>query len=108
MTQVKPYGTPPPQKVLDKFASLFEQDVGSSEMAIDRETVIRLAREADKYADDHEYAPDDGDWDEIRDQRFAALVLEHGRDEDKVLMKKSLTVLDCISSALRQRLEAKK
>lgn len=50
-------------------------------MSIDRETVIRLAIEADRYADEHEYAPDDGDWDEVRDQRFAALVLEHGRIE---------------------------
>ena len=42
------------------------------DQAMNRENIIRMAREADKYATDQ--TSDPYDWQEIRDEHFAALV----------------------------------
>ena len=52
-------------------------------MALDQSEIIRMAREADDYADDFiqmpgEYHPD---WHTVRDERFAALVAEATKEK---------------------------
>jgi hypothetical protein len=52
-------------------------------MNIDRESVIRMAREADDYADKHTpgFSTLPNEWQEIRDKRFAALVAAEATEE---------------------------
>jgi hypothetical protein len=57
---------------------------------MNREDIIRMARESDQYADDHApaWTQIPHEWQELRDHRFAALVAAAEREElEKELLK---------------------